>query len=270
MNNSLKLKGWKSKKLDKVDFIQCPYCGYLIVESNIGIMINEEGTSECPKCKRKFKTDELKVISLKKEIVICAECGMEIPLTESYLDMISGFRYICFKCNNTVAIKFRNQKLQPEIAFKVSWNKDIKIRARELENNLFFSICEEKKDFITLMLMQAIAKHEPDIGSTFFYIQKDVQKAGLLFSEEKFLGYIIWTEGKNAVLRQIYIINEERNKGYGTLLTKFWIEEIANRINDKFVVETPNNKFLNILIRLGYAKQEGKSVKGIKCSFLQT
>ncbi|MEM5871973.1 MAG: GNAT family N-acetyltransferase [Candidatus Aenigmatarchaeota archaeon] len=270
MDNPLKLKGWKSKNVEKVDFIQCPHCDYPIVESNIGIIITNDHTSQCPKCKRKFKSDELKVIGLKKEVAICSECGMKIPLTESYLDMISGFRYICPKCNNTVGIKFRSQVLQPDIVFKVSWNKNIKERAQKLNDKLFFAICKEKKDFIALMMMQAMAKHESDIGSHFFYIREKIQKSGLIFDENKIIGYIIWTEDKYATLRQIYIVSDERNKGYGTLLTKFWVENIANKINDKFIVETPNEKFNNILIKLGYAKREGNCIKGIKCSFVLT
>ncbi|MFQ6071332.1 MAG: GNAT family N-acetyltransferase [Methanosarcinales archaeon] len=112
-----------------------------------------------------------------------------------------------------------------------------------------------------------MAKKE-DTG--FLYIREKEQKAGLVFDikKQKHIGFIGWTEGENAILRQIFIVKDERLKGYGTKLLKFWVENFAIKINNKFGVESPNEKSQKLLVKLGYAKIEGEYIKGIKCFFV--
>jgi len=102
--------------------------------------------------------------------------------------------------------------------------------------------------------MQLMAKKE-DTG--FLYIREKEQRAGLVFDVKKgnYVGFLVWTENKHAILRQIFIIKDERKKV--TSLLEFWIRNFADKINDKFGVESPNEKFQKIL-------------KGIKCFFVSS
>ncbi|MFQ6071331.1 MAG: hypothetical protein ACE5KT_01330 [Methanosarcinales archaeon] len=84
---SLKLEGWKSKNIEDVSFLQCPYCGYYVE----GICIDKDNMVECYKCKKKFHKDELKMVTLKKTVVICKVCGTEVSITPENLDIIGGY-----------------------------------------------------------------------------------------------------------------------------------------------------------------------------------
>jgi len=253
------------KKMGDVGFLQCPYCGYCYE----GIFIKKDNTVECYNCKRKFHKDKLKRVTLKKPIAICKVCGTEVSLTSENLDMIGGYSYICPKCSNLVAIKFKNYTLQPRTVMKLEWNKEIRNRAMRIKNNLFFSLCENKKDFLVLKIMQLMAKKE---GTGFLYIREKGQKPGLVFDVKKgnYVGFVVWTENKHAILRQIFIMKDERKKGYATNLLEFWVRNFADKINDKFGVESPNETSQKILVKLGYAKVEGECIKGIKCFFVSS
>lgn len=259
----LKLEGWEMKKIGKVEFLQCPYCGHCLE----GILVNKDGTVECCKCKRKFHVSKLKKSISKKPIAICKVCGTEVSLTPENLDMIGEYSYICPKCGNIVAIKFKNYVIQPPTVMKLDWNKEILKRATQIKDSLFFSLCESKKDFLVLKIMQLMAKKE---NTGFLYIRKKEQKAGLVFDakKRKYVGFIVWTENKHAILRQIFIVKDERRKGYATNLLEFWVRNFADKINDKFGVESPNEKFQKILVKLGYARIEGEYIKGVKCFFV--
>ncbi len=225
------------KKVGDVSFLQCPYCKYCFE----GISINKDNTVKCYKCKRRFNKNKLKMVTLKKPVVICNICETEVSLTPENLGMIGGYSYICPKCMNHVAIKFKNYILQPQTVMKLEWNKNIKKRKKKIENNLFFGLCKDKKDFLVLKIMQLMAKEE-DTG--FLYIGEKEQKAGLVFDveKEKYIGFLCWTENKHAILRQIFVMKDERKKGYGTKLLKFWVENFADKISNKFGVESPNEK----------------------------
>jgi hypothetical protein len=114
-----------------------------------------------------------------------------------------------------------------------------------------------------------MAKKE-DTG--FLYIRENEQKAGLVFDDkkEKYVGFISWTENKNPILRQIFIIKDERRKGYATKVLTFWVDNFSDKISDKFGVESPNEKSQNLLVRLRYAKIEGENIKGLKCFFVSS
>ncbi|NOR85257.1 GNAT family N-acetyltransferase, partial [archaeon] len=168
-------------------------------------------------------------------------------------------------------IKFRNRILKPQTVINLNWNNDIKKRAILIEKNLFFSECTSKKDFLILKILQLMGKDE----ESFLYIQPKTQKAGLLFDIQKniYLGFIVWTDKslknkKYAILRQIFITNEERRKGYGTKLLKFWIKTFADKINERYCIESPNKLSQKMLISLGHAKIEGQYIKAGKCFFI--
>ena len=259
--NNLKLEGWKAKKKNGVNFLRCPYCGHHFE----GISVDRDGMVECYKCRRKFPENKLKQITLERLVAICKVCGTEVPLTPQNLNMIGCCT--CPICGNVVAVKFKNHVLRPKTVLKLDWNREIEKRAIKLDGRIFFAICENKKDFLVLKIMQFMARKE---GHSFLYIREDEQKAGLIFDiqRKKYIGYIVWTENRYAIARQIFIVKDERSKGYGSMLMKFWVDNFANKVGDKFGVESPNKFGQKILVKLGYAQIEGGSLKGIKCFFV--
>jgi len=264
MNERLsKLAGWKVKKMGDVDFVQCPYCGHC----SESFFLDKDSMAKCYKCKKGFHGDKLRTAILKKPVAICKICETEVSLTPENLEISGGYSYICPKCMNVVAFKFKNYLLQPQTVMKLKWNKSIKNRCVQIVDDLFFADCKDKKDLLILKVMQLMAKEE---NTGFLYFREEEHKAALVFSveKEKYIGFIVWTENKNAILRQLFIIDDERRKGHGTKILKFWVENFANKINDKFGIESPNNKLNKLLVKLEYAKFDGEYIKGIKCFFV--
>lgn len=253
----VKFEGWKSRRMGDVFHFKCPYCGGCF-ESYVN--------NTCPKCRKIIQRSELKEIFLKKTIVTCSACGAETPLTPERLDCIGEYGYMCDGCQSFIAIRFRNSILKPQTVIDLKWNKGIKDRALPIANNLFLAICTNEKDFLILKILQLMAKDE----ESFLYIQPETQKAGLMFNAEQnmYLGFVVWTEEKHAVLRQIFIREDERKRGFGTKLLKFWVETFADKINERFGIENPNALSRKMLISLGCAKVEGQGIKGVKCFFV--
>lgn len=253
----VKFEGWKSRRMGDVFHFKCPYCGGCF---------ESYGNNTCPKCRKIIQRSELKEIFLKKTIVTCSACGAETPLTPERLDLVGGYSYLYRACQNNVAIRFKSNILKPQTVVDLKWNKDIKDRALPVANNLFFSACTSEKDYLILKILQRMAKDE----ESFFYIRPETQKAGLMFNVEqnRYLGFVVWTEEKHAILRQIFIREDERKRGFGTKLLKFWVETFADKINEKFGVESPKELSRKMLVSLRYAKVEGQGIKWGKCFFV--
>lgn len=256
------LEGWKSKGLGKEDYLQCPYCNYY----SWSFSLKDEKNAHCYSCDKIFPESELKHITKKVTVAVCKVCEEGVALTKTNLDMIGQFNYLCFKCHNVVAVKFGSDTLQPATVFDLSWNEEIKNQAIKLEDNTCFSVCKSKKDFLILMIMQLMAKKE---GTSFLYVRKKEHKSGIIFDTgaNKYIGFLVWSEAQKATLRQIYVMEDIRKKGYGTKILKFWVENISDKINEKFVVESPNKISDKMLINLGYARIEGNDLMGVKCLF---
>ena len=253
IDKKYKLEGWESKRRGYQNYLQCPYCGE----------IDNISSDKCLLCKRNVTKKEAKQITLKEIYAVCKVCGIEHPLKEIF----NGFGYECYNCKNYIAIKFKNDIIQPKTVMKLNWNKDIIDRAIKINDNISIIICENEKDFLALKFMQRMAYIE---GHSFLLIN-DKQNGGLVLDTHKntYIGYFVWTENKNAIIRQIFIIKDKRNKGYGTTLVKFWVENIADKLSKEFGVDSPKEFTNEILVKLGYAnfEDEKRQIRGIKCFF---
>lgn len=181
-------------------------------------------------------------------------------------DMIGGFSYICPNCRAIVAVAFRGSKYVLETVLRPSWNESLKGRAVPIGRGLSFVPRESRKDLLLVAMMQLMAKRE----ETGFKYAHGNQKAALCvdLSRDSYIGYILWSEDKHAIARQIYIMPTERLKGYATLIIKHWVKHCANPIARKFGVETPNAISRKMLVSLGYAKVRGDGLVGVKCFFV--
>ncbi len=80
-----------------------------------------------------------------------------------------------------------------------------------------------------------------------------------------YVGYLTWTGGSEAVLRQIFVVQEQRGKGYAKAALLFWVMRYAETLGMPFGVESPNEKTIGLLIGLGFARQENDKIIGNGC-----
>ncbi len=99
--------------------------------------------------------------------------------------------------------------------------------------------------------------------------EKD-HRAALVFRSEQaaYIGFLVWTEGGPLALRQIFVRPEDRRKGYASDALRFWVEHYAEPLGRRFGVESPNDRTLRLLVKLGYARTKGKEVISVKCFFM--
>ena len=254
------LAGWTTRTVATTQYYQCPACK----ESGDALSWGQDQLAECFKCKQKFPVDSFARVTKKRTVATCAHCHADVwftPMNEGALG------YICAKCGNYVGIRYGNTNLQPVRALNLGWNSSVLKRGIPLDSSLMFVLCESKKDYLVLNLLQAIVKAE---DSRFTFSNADEHHAASLLNRKanKYLGFICWTEKENAVLRQIFILKDERRKGYAQKMVGFWIDRYANPLDEKFGIESPNENVLNLHIKMGHVRREGDRAIGVKCTFV--
>lgn len=86
----------------------------------------------------------------------------------------------------------------------------------------------------------------------------------ILYKNERPIGYIVWNHFFNdeskPVMRQIYILPEERRKGYGSYL--FETSRAMFTQSQNLVIESPNSASAGMLIKLGVLMVDEDKVRG--------
>ena len=155
---------------------------------------------------------------------------------------------------------------------------DSDIESSELiEDALVCKLCTTPEDFQVLSNFINTAKDE---GYPFKNLIPLEQKALLLInaSKKKYLGFLVWKKDPldkrfinikgldfneykykccGEILQLIYIVKEERRKGFASKLIKYWVENIANHTYKMFGVELMGGSFiLNVLMKLEYINKK--------------
>lgn len=261
VTRTLSVKGWKSRKIGTVDCYECPICGH----SQDDTFWGDDGLAECFGCHAQVPNEQFRRFQRRRMIAECAKCGSEVPLTSRYA---GGFGFICSECSNYVAVFYGTQFVQPTQVLDVAWNRTVFERAEQMDSKRFcFLKFSTMKDYLVVQVLQQIVKQE---DSRFLSVRAKEHQAGLLLDsrKQKYLGFIVWTEGEHAVLRQIFVGADERRKGHAKRLLKFWVGRYADRLNERFGVESPNRKAIRLLAKLGYLKIEVDKYVGLKCFFV--
>jgi GNAT superfamily N-acetyltransferase len=254
------VKGWKTRSLMSIGFHQCPGCG----SCQEMLWVSEGGTCECYGCGRKFPRQEFKGVKRRRTIVACAGCSREVELVSSNLGM-AGLGFICPGCSNYVAVLYGTRFENPTSVLDAGWNPGVFARGKRLSpESLLFVRCRTEKDFLVLKVLQAIVKEE---DSRFLFVRQEEHQAALLLDSKKrkYLGFLVWTEDEFAALRQIFVVEDERRKGYAEKLLTFWVENYAERLQGQFGIESPNASALRLHLRMGHLKLQDDSYVGIKC-----
>lgn len=259
----LKASGWKSLRDGLFDFYKCPGCGYLSEE----IMWGHDGNVLCPNCDNSFRKEAFTQVKEQATFVVCSECGEEMPLTEWRLGFIG---YLC-DCDNYVAIPFEGQSVNPREILQLGWNEELSKSGLLLAGACSVATCETPRDWQVLYLLQVIAKQE---NSEFRFASEPENDALLAFdpASGSYIGYLLWYEDhekKMATLNQLFTLPAQRRKGYAEAMVKYWVHDVAKKIEETFAVESPNEKTLALLLKLGYIREEGDQYVGIGCVFTQ-
>jgi len=258
------VSGWKSRKLTTVSMYRCPACGHC-QEMICG---GGDGKYRCFHCDKKFAEHEFGEVKRERTVVVCANCGREVTLLSSTFG-VAGLGFICSDCSNYVAVLYGTHFVNPSTVLTVDWNPTVCRRGEPMPSGLSFVVCKTMKDFLVLKVLQAIVKEE---DSRFLFGRPNEHQAGLLLDSErrKYLGFLVWTETDYAVLRQMFIVEDERRKGLAQQMVTFWVENHADRLNERFGIEAPNEKALSLHLKLGHIKAEDDSYVGIKCFKVQS
>jgi hypothetical protein len=268
MSEECILEGWSKRGKTNIDLYRYPCCGRL-AES---ICYGSDKLVKCYSCNVSSHIDKFTdTIVRMKQSCICKICGTEITITNDNRMIGSFDGYMCNNCTNVVAVKFKRYIIQPRTVLRLSWNETIYDRCERIHENLNFVRMSTEKDFFILRTLNFIARHE----YTCFTVVREDDKKAIIFVDKmhnKYVGYLLWTDDdyedvNMSTMRQLFIIKEEQKKGYGTSIVKWWVENVSNKTNDKFVVESPNKLSQKILNKLGYAKFTENGISGIKCGF---
>lgn len=124
----------------------------------------------------------------------------------------------------------------------------------------------EKEHLWLAAQFSLIAKNEDSSFRSLYFKEKN-PKMYVITEKGIPAGYVYWNDfsDEERCLRQLFIRDKFRRKGLGSLLLEKTVE-IESK-NKKFVVESPNSKSLGILLKLGYVKEEGDNLVGIRCTF---
>jgi hypothetical protein len=261
----LRVEGWRSRRIAGVPFYRCPDCGDC---QDMLFFVDPNGAVECLACHKANPRSAFATIKRKRVIAQCAHCGEEVPFIPSTAGILGP---LCpsVECSNYVAVAYGNTYLEPRLVLDPKWNGGLRHRSERVAGGLFLAPCRSKRDYLVLSVLQVLAKQD---DSRFKFANPGEHRSAVCLDamRRKYVGFLIWTEDKTAVLRQLFVVKGERRKGHASKMVTFWIERYANRLGDQFGIEGPNEAALKLHIKLGHVRIEGGEAAGIKCHFVPT
>lgn len=260
----LRVEGSKSRRIGSVTFYKCPLCG----DCYDALSIDQNGLAKCFACNKSSPETEFARVQKKRVIARCGHCGVEVPFIPSTMGLI-GPMCSDFACSNYLAVAFGKRFLEPDTVLDTRWNRGLRGGAQRVSTGLLFAPCRSKKDETVLQILQAFAKQD---DPRFKFGDSNEFHSALCFDarRHKYLGFVIWTEDKVAILHQLFVVKDERRKGLAAKMVKFWIEHYAKRLGERFGIEGPNTAALQLHVKLGHIKIEGPNAVGVKCFFAPT
>jgi len=181
---------------------------------------------------------------------------MKMDLASSVHDALTSF-----------AFHYANGVAHPNDVADPAWNTRT-ATGEAIRRDLVVLSCKTVRDFLAVSVLQLTAKQE---DPRFMMVRKAEHDAALLLNRSRnaYVGFLVWSEyDAQATLNQIYVAPACRRRGLASAALKWWVENRADRLNERFNVESPNASAQALLVSLGYARKEEKHVVGIKCSFV--
>jgi GNAT superfamily N-acetyltransferase/DNA-directed RNA polymerase subunit RPC12/RpoP len=257
----LKAKGWKSIGKGPQGFRKCPNCSALSER----LTCPDDGYS-CAYCRQRFPLEQFTNAQQEVTFAECSDCGDKVlftPLSESC--PFGGPKgYLCC-CGNYVAVLFEGKPFHPQEIMALSWNHALSDKSIPLSKTCYVGDCETTRDWQVISLLQVGAKEE---YSSFRRTTNESNEALLLFDPNTgdYLGYLLWhVVPEYAILAQLFVVPEQRRKGYAEAMVKHWVENCAKPFADIFALEDPNEYAQALHIKLGHLRREGGSLVCIGC-----
>lgn len=229
---------------------------------------NRNGTVECLACNKSSPRSAFTIVKKKRVIAQCARCGDEVPFVPSTAGIVGP---LCsnLECSNYVAVAYANTFVEPALVLDPSWNRGLRGRVERVASDLLLVRCRSTKDYLVLRVLQVLAKQD-DPRFKFADPGEHIAALCLDAKRQKYLGFLVWTEDKTAVLRQLFVVKDERRKGHASKMVTFWIERFAKKLNEQFGIEGPNEAAVQLHLKLGHVRIEGSDLVGVKCHFAPT
>jgi hypothetical protein len=260
----LRVEGSRSRRIARITFYRCPKCG----DCQDMLPADQGGTVDCFRCHKSSPRSAFTIVNKKRVIAQCAHCGQEVPFVPSTAGILGP---LCSNlgCSNYVAVAYANTLVQPSLVLDVSWNRTLRDRAEPVAAGLLFARCRSKKDHLVLRVLQVLAKQD---DQRFNFGDLEEHCSALFFDtkQRKYLGFLIWSADKTAILRQLFVVKSERRKGHASRIVPFWVERYANKLGDRFGIEGPNEAAVKLHVKLGHIRIQGSNAVGINCYFVPT
>lgn len=250
------------RKKVEVYFYKCPNCG---IEKTSWFLEEDGKTGKslaiCFNCDARFELDDAKWYTKTVNAYRCPKCEKFVEAIE---ENYSSYRLFCPSCNSLVRYSRRN--IHPKKLLRATKNQ-LK-RTIELVNELRLLKAENWRDFASLAILLLDAKKEERGFRMSPYSHRQDFTNYLLIKGDEFIGYASWNLLKGTpTLRQIYIVEHERRKGYGSILLRESLKLFAGS-EVEFIVESPNEKTLAMLLKLGYVEKDEVGYRGVKVRFI--
>jgi hypothetical protein len=179
----------------------------------------------------------------------CPVCGNYVEDEECNWNIVGVFRreLLCYHCHlMNMPIVAINGLSVFAIAKPTT---DMLKRGDKVNDDLFVMAVQKLREKCVLRWLNYTAQLE---GNPFNKVPREDMNAYLIFSKSKFYGYLCWNyHNSKPTLRQLFIVQSDRRKGYGSKLIKYFVSKHCNP-NDKvlFLLESPNQATTNLVFKL--------------------
>lgn len=256
------------RKLVRKDFLQCPNCGWKTPDL-YGRDVNGRTVYQCSRCHEKFTQEQIetlwKTVPKKVYAYRCEGCGEYIPNTSENRNMLGVFNeLLCPTCNegkgNILSLKL------------VAINGHHASKLRTMTAESYITPVKTRKHQIILRYLNILAKIEQTSWRK--VPQRGIQ--AYITTLEGPIGYLAYTKDEGyhglPVIRQLFVVKEERRKGHATRLVKHFLTNQCEKPDKKgcfFLIESPNDASLRLFQKLGYVRIEDKEIRFINCYWIQ-
>ena len=257
------------KKLVPFSFYQCSNCGHLN-SSLSGKEIDNEVKYLCFHCQKYYKEEEWKEAKRKVWAYKCETCGEYISNLDINWNVLGsiGKELLCPTClhekNGLVAINGHH------ISKIRAVKSDMLKRGQQITDDIYILYVKTKWDRLALRYLNYMAMKEEQ---GFRVVPRRKVNSYLLLSKQKFIGYLAWSEeGRLPTMRQLFVVKEERCKGYATQLIQYFVEKQCPKPDKEgiyFCIESPNYASSRLFTKLGFIEIKDNKLIGIKVRFVQ-
>jgi hypothetical protein len=248
------LLGWKSIRSANLNFYRCPECGQ--VQESIGY--ESDRLASCYGCGYQTTPEGFSDARVRRQIVLCGACDKAVEIIGRNHSMGGPF-YVCHACGNVVAFEYGKRVVSPRDVLRLEWSPQLRKRANDI-GPWRWTVCKSKREHLVVQVLVSLAQADDE---SFLFPTGREDKAIVCFDNSSYIGYLLWSdchserkESREPVLRQVFVRSDWRRKGVAMDLIRTWADRFAFPLAPAFVVESPNEKTIGVLMKLGYLSSD--------------